>query len=400
MDSKKTENLYSDEISLLSNKELEDYIRLNLRKISVHRRKFEIPVIGIAGAEGKTTTKRMLSAILRGDDNILETPPNCSTTSGVTSTLLKLNESHKYAILELGIVNPKQFELAVEVAEPNIAVITNIGEAHLATLGDKYLIADAKIELIRNLPEDGFAVLNIDDDLVSALGAHSPTPYIIKFGLNQNAHFFASKIEYLGPDGIVFYVNDFYRFHLPIYSTTSIYNALTAISVARVLGVEFEDIQKGLQERFSLIGNRGNLIRKKRLNILDYSYDATVNAVTKACESLSQFKKFSEKLVLVIGDMSNPGPDVENAHLKMGYYIAALPIDIVITVGKDARNIASGIERLNIKNKKTVLSCPDKPALNTLLKEAVGEGDTVLVIGSKALELEESVQFLADQYSD
>ncbi len=391
-----TEKLYSEEISLLPERDAEEYIRLNLRKIRSNRRQYDIPVIGIAGSEGKTTTKRMLTAILAQRFNILETPPDCSSTSGVTSTLLNLRESHQLAILELGIVDPKQFQWAVEVAEPNIGVITNIGEAHLASNGDKYLIADAKIELIRNLPEDGCAVLNIDDDLVSAMGRHATTHKIIKFGLNKNAHFYANQIEYLGPDGISFQVNGFYPFHMPIYSSASIYNALTAISVARVLGVEFDEIQDALQNRFRVMEHRGNLVRKKDVNILDHTYDATVNSATKACESLCQFKPFSKKVILVIGDLSNPGPKVKEAHLKMGYYIAALPIDTVVSVGEKAAWIVDGIKRMN-KNKKTLVRCKTPGDLPELLAAHLEPQSTMLMIGSKELQLSHYLDTLLSQ---
>jgi UDP-N-acetylmuramoyl-tripeptide--D-alanyl-D-alanine ligase len=300
--SKKADQLYSDEISLLTPKELEDYVLLNLRKIHNYRRNFNIPVIGIAGLEGKTTTVKMLSAILSSKHKVLETPPNCSTTYGVTSTLLKLDQSHEFAIIEVGIVEPVQFERAVQVLEPTIAAITNIGESHLATYGDKYLIADAKLEMLRRLPRDGYAVLNIDDDLVSAMAKFSGTSNVIKFGLNKNAQFYASKIEYLGPDGIIFYVNGFYPFHLPIYSSAAIYNALTAISIARILGVEFSEIKEALETRFRLLEGTGNLIKHKKNYVLDYTYDATINSVHKACESLVQFNPYSKKLILVIGD--------------------------------------------------------------------------------------------------
>ncbi len=388
MSSKSLEHLYLDEISLLSNKEFEDYIRLNLRKIRVHRRQFDIPVIGIAGSEGKTTAKRMLSAILSDRHPILETPPDCSTTSGVTSTLLKLNETHKYAVLELGIVESSQFEWAVRVAEPNVAVVTNIGEAHLASLGDKYLIADAKVELVRRLPEDGIAILNIDDDLVSGMGKFSPSSKILKFGLNKNAHFFANKIEYLGPNGIVFYVNGFYDFHLPIYGSTSIYNALAAISVARILGFEFEEIKHALEKNFSLLEHRGNLITHQDIHILNYTYDATINSVNKACESLAQFKPYSKKRVLVIGDLSNPGPDEKNVHLKLGYYIAALPIDVVVTIGENAKYVAEGIKKMN-HNKKVLKTCDGNDALIKAVQNHIEPQTTLLFIGSKDLKLSE-----------
>lgn len=386
LNSKKPEQIYSDEISLLAREGVEEYVRLNLRKIISHRKCFKIPVIAIAGSEGKTTTIQMLLAILEPFYNVLRTPPNCSTDSGVTATLLKLNKTHDIVLLEFGIVNPDQFRRAVWVAEPNISVITNIGESHLASMEDKYLIADVKLELLKKLPEDGFAILNIDDDLVTAMAKYTPTAHVIKFGLNKNAHFFANNIRYLGPEGIRFYVNDFYELHMPIYNSAFIYNALTAVSVARVLGMEFSDILQGLEKNFKLLNHRGNLIIRDDVYILDYTYDATINSVTKACESLVQFKPFSSQLILVIGDLTNPGPQVAAAHLKMGYYIAALPIDIIFSVGKYARHIADGIRSLD-KTNKTVKAFEHPEELIEQINNRLTPQTTVLFIGSKELKL-------------
>jgi UDP-N-acetylmuramoyl-tripeptide--D-alanyl-D-alanine ligase len=388
--SKKADQLYSDEISLLTPKELEDYVLLNLRKIHNYRRNFNIPVIGIAGLEGKTTIVKMLSAILSSKHKVLETPPNCSTTYGVTSTLLKLDQSHEFAIIEVGIVEPVQFERAVQVLEPTIAAITNIGESHLATYGDKYLIADAKLEMLRRLPRDGYAVLNIDDDLVSAMAKFSGTSNVIKFGLNKNAQFYASKIEYLGPDGIIFYVNGFYPFHLPIYSSAAIYNALTAISIARILGVEFSEIKEALETRFRLLEGTGNLIKHKKNYVLDYTYDATINSVHKACESLVQFNPYSKKLILVIGDIRNPGPKAKEAHLKIGYYIAALPIHTVLTIGENAEYIGEGIRQIN-QTKKQIDSFKDSEELIKKLPEYLDYQSTLLFTGSKKLKLKKTL---------
>lgn len=388
--SRKTDKLYSDEISLLASEDAQQYIELNLRKIRQVRRKYDIPVICIAGTEGKTTAKRMLTAILQPSHKILETPPDCSTTSGVTATLLKLDDSHDIAILELGIVKPQQFEWAVMVAEPTIGVVTNIGEAHLATLGDKYLIADAKLELIKQIPPDGFAVLNIDDDLVTGMAAHARTRNILKFGLNQNAHFFAARIEHLGPRGIVFYVNGYYRFHLKIYSIAQIYNALSAIAVGRLLGVDFDQICDGLENRFTMLEHRGNLESINGSYILDHSYDATVNSVTRACESLVQFRRHADKLVLVVGDVSNPGPNAEDAHLKLGYYIAALPIDVVISVGKLAAFIIEGIKRMS-HQPKTLKVCDNVKEITEAVSILLMENSALLLIGSKELKMSDAL---------
>jgi UDP-N-acetylmuramoyl-tripeptide--D-alanyl-D-alanine ligase len=384
---KKFQQKYSDEFSLISNQDTLDYIRLNIKRIRSHRRLFEIPVIAIAGAEGKSTTKRMLASILSTRMNILETPPNCSTAHGITTTLLELDSTYDAVVLELGIVDNQQFSLAIEAAEPNIAAVTNIGEAHLATLGDKFLIADAKTELIKSLPEDGIAILNMDDDLVSALSAFSPTRRIIKFGLNSNAHFSANDIEYLGPDGIRFCINGYYAVHMPIYSSTSIYNALTATAIARALDIDFEDIIDALSNRFKMLQHRGNLLRSHNCYVLDYSYDATVNSVTKELEAIIQFKNYAKKLVLVIGDIRYSGKKKELQHLKIGYIIAASQIDAVVTVGQNARKIAEGIEKMSQIHKKEVISIDHPEKLPEVLPQVLEDGCCVMITGSRDLNL-------------
>ncbi|GAB4330053.1 MAG: UDP-N-acetylmuramoyl-tripeptide--D-alanyl-D-alanine ligase [Calditrichia bacterium] len=391
-----TEKLYSEEISLLASPEHLEYVRLNLRKIQEVRRSFSIPVVGIAGAEGKTTTKRMLAAILNKRGPVLETPLDCSSASVVTSTLLRLKETHQFAIIELGIINSAQFKLAVEVAEPTIGIVTNIGEAHMANLGDKFHIADAKVELIRNLPANGFACLNIDDDLVSGMESFSPTNQIIKFGFNPNAHFYASDIRYLGPDGMSFKVNGFYGMHLPIYSSTSISNALAAISVARILNFGFEEIKAALENDFQLLPGRGNLISKNDIFILDHSYNATINSINKACESLVQFKKFSRQLILVVGDLDVANELSDPIHTNLGYYLSALPIDVVISVGPKAAKVVEGIRKIN-HTKKQLITCMEAEQLPTTVLEHLLPHSTILVTGGRSLNLGRQLESLLEK---
>ena len=387
---KDTARLYSEEISLYSEKEFSDYIKLNLRKIEEYRKQFNIPVIGISGADGKTTTKGMISSILSSIGNTIETPLDCSTTSGVTSTLLNFKKNHDFAILELGILNSEQFEYAVKISQPNIGAVTNIGEAHLPNLGDKYLIANTTLELIRRLPSDGYAVLNMDDELVSGLEKISPTSRVIKFGLNSNAHFFAGNIRFLGPEGTQFVINNSYKFHLKIYGSAFIYNALTAISIARALNVDFNTIRTSLEEKFELLEHRGNMIQLEDVNILDHSYDATINSVHKSCESLAQFKPYSKKLILVIGNISNLGKDAQNLHYNLGYYISALPIDTIITIGPEAKWISDGILKIN-HTKKQIENCIEKDELVEKILQHLEPDSTILFIGSKNLKLSDVI---------
>ncbi|MEJ2049774.1 MAG: Mur ligase family protein [Calditrichota bacterium] len=393
MTKKDLSKLYSEEISLLTTPEHAEYVHLNLRKIKEFRHNFHLPVIGIAGADGKTTTKGMLSAILSKRGRVLETPLDCSSTSTVSSTLLKLNNSYKFALVELGIINPQQFKLAVEIAGPNIGIITNVGEAHLANLGDKFILADAKVELIRQLSTEGFAVLNIDDELVSGMESFSPTQRVIKFGFNTAAHFSASDIKYLGPDGIEFTVNNYYKFNLPVYSSTSVSNALAAISAARILNFDFEEIISALRDNFQLEKGRGDLISLRDIFILNHTYNATINSVTKACESLIQFRKFSRNSILVLGDIENLGSDKKDIHLNLGFYLSALPIDTVITVGDHAKLVGEGILKINHNNKR-IHHCLAVENISETVLNMLTPHTTILMIGGKSLKLSNALKKL------
>ncbi|HFE63636.1 MAG TPA: hypothetical protein ENK14_04370 [Caldithrix sp.] len=391
MEKTKSDNLYSEEISLIPGPEYSEYVQLNLRKIQEFRRNFHLPVIGIAGAEGKTTTKRMIASIISQRGKVLETPIDCNSASVVTSTLLKLDQHYRYVLLELGIINRDQFRLAVEISQPNIGLVTNIGEAHLANLGDKYFIADAKVQLIQQLPADGYAVLNIDDDLVSGMDSFSPTRQVIKYGFNNNAHFHASEIKHFGPDGMEFLINRYYKLHLPIYCSTSVSNALAAVSIARILGFDFSEIIDGLQNNFELIPGRGNLIRLKDLYLLDHTYNATVNTVPKAVESLAHFQRYSKKLILVLGDLDWLGSAAEKIHANLGYYVSAKPIDVVITIGHYAKLVGEGIQRIN-HSQKLVLHCDQPEALPELMVKYLEPHSTILVTGSKSLTLDKPLR--------
>ncbi len=385
---KNLDKLYSEEISPATSPEYAEYVHLNLKKIKEFRKNFQIPVIGVAGADGKTTTKGMLSAILGQRGKILQTPLDCDSASIVSSTLLRLNNDYSYCLIELGIFNQEQFKLAVEMSQPDIGIVTNIGEAHLAKLGDKYLIANANVELIRHLKADGYAVLNIDDELVSEMDTFAGTQRILKFGFNHAAHFHAAEIKYLGPDGMMFLVNNYYKFHLPIYSSTSVSNALAAIAAARILNFEFDEIQNGLKNHFKMIPGRGNFIELGDVFILDHTYNATINSVTKACESLVQFKNFSKNLILVIGSMDELGEKTINIHKNIGYYISALPIDMVITIGQDANYIAEGIRQIN-HNKKLLYHCQTAEQLPQTILNLLSPNTTILMTGGKSLNLKD-----------
>jgi UDP-N-acetylmuramoyl-tripeptide--D-alanyl-D-alanine ligase len=230
------------------------------------------------------------------------------------------------------------------------------------------------------------------------MDSFSSTRRVIKYGFNNAAHFHASNIQYLGPDGIEFTVNNYYKFNLPIYSSTAVSNALAAIATARILNFEFEEIFDGLKNSFKLMTGRGNFINLGDVYILDHTYNATINSVSKACEALVQFKRFSKNLILVIGSLEDLGSAAKDVHMNIGYYISALPIDTVVTLGNDAALVGEGIRKIN-HNKKMIEHCNDINALPDLISQLIVPHTTILMIGGRSLNLSQHLKILTDKLS-
>lgn len=389
--------LYGTEISTDLSPDVYDYVLLNLKRIKNHRLKFDIPVIGIAGKHGKTITKRMLTSVLSEKGKILETPLFSRTATNVTSTLIKLNENYDYVLLEFGIQHEQQFKLAAEIAQPNLVVFTNIGETNYAYLGDRVLVSEIKAELIKNLPPDGVAVLNFDDDLCNMLEKYAQTPNVIKFGLNPNSHFHASDLKYLGPEGIKFKLNSLFDVHLPVFSISEIYNALAAIATTRGLGIDIEESLSLLEKNFVIPPGRGNLVEANNFRILDFSYDASPDTVSKAARALIDFKKYSSNLIMIIGEMGDFQDKNEFYYSNVGFYLGALPIDVFITIGRKAKIIADGIKKVNA-TKKEIYSFigNDLEGISQVVNQFKKPDSTVLITGSYQQELHTTVQHLAN----
>ncbi len=171
------------------------------------RRDFTKPVLGITGYLGKTTLIAMLSAVLGAHGKVLRTINGTGSWENNLKTLAKLNSNYDFAIFEFDYQHGKNFAGLLRLIKPNIAVITNIGDAHLAYLKDAMQIALQKSEVVKYIARDGFAILNQDDDLSSSLSQHIKGAKVCKYGMNHNADFYVSDIEQLGPKGIKFKLN-------------------------------------------------------------------------------------------------------------------------------------------------------------------------------------------------
>lgn len=325
------------------------------RKYITLRRNFAKPVVGVTGYLGKTTTLHMLHTLLATRGEVLYNAfTHGNWTNNITS-LERLNPDYEYALFEFDYDREKNFAEILRLIKPTIGIVTNIGDAHLSYLGGVMKVALQKSEVVNYLASNGLAILNKDDELSSALADYISTKNVIKYGMSHNADYYATDIEHMGHSGTRFLLNGTYRVKIPIYSIADVYNFLAATAAAENLGFTISEIIDIFQSGYTNAKGRGRLMKAGDHYIIDECYVGTPRSVSKAARSLVGFKHQDKKLIMIVGDMTESGVNIEDRHLNMGYFLSALPIDCLITVGEYAQYIAEGA-RLIQANKKEVIS--------------------------------------------
>jgi UDP-N-acetylmuramoyl-tripeptide--D-alanyl-D-alanine ligase len=350
------------------------------------RRKFKFPVIGVTGNVGKTTTIEMIKTVLDTQGQVLTHQQGYGSWDNNLKTLRKLSSDYDYAIFEFDFHRGENFAELLKLIKPNIGLVTNIGDAHLSYIGGMLDVALKRSEVVKYLARDGIAILNQDDELSSVVAKYITTKNIQKFGLNENAEYSASEIEHLGPKGTSFILNKKYNVTIPIYSISDVYNFLSATAALVSMGFTIETILEIFQSDYILPSGRGKLFNMNGFYLIDESYEATPRSVAKAARALIGFKPFTDKLIYILGDMTEYGPNVEEHHLNMGYFLSALPIDCLITVGNYAEYIGRGVSLIKSKEKMVYTCNSINQILQTLDKVLTAKAAiTVQGIGQVAL---------------
>jgi UDP-N-acetylmuramoyl-tripeptide--D-alanyl-D-alanine ligase len=348
------------------------------RELLKKRRNFKTSVIGVTGNVGKTTTIAMISTVLEQHGKVIKNSKGQGNFNTNVALLEQLSPDASAAIFEFDFFRNQSFAEILDIIKPNIGIVTNIGDAHLSYIGGMVDVALQRSEVVKYLARDGTAILNKDDELSSALSEHIETKNIIKFGLSKTADYYATNIEHLGPLGTKFILNDKYHITIPIYSISDVYNFLAATATLVSLNFPIETIIETFQQKYQLPNGRGKLHKLNGYYVLDESYDATPRSVAKAARSLVGFRPYSDRLIFIIGDMTESGPNVEERHLNMGYFLSALPINCFITVGPYAEYIGRGISLIQQKGKMVVTCNTINEILSTL--DEILTGKAVIVV--------------------
>lgn len=409
-----------------------------------YRRKLTIPIVGITGSVGKTSTKEFVAGVLAEKYEVLKTEGNFNNEVGLPLTLLRIRPHHQVAVVEMGISDFGEMHRLSKMARPDICVITNIGQCHLENLKTRDGILQAKTEMFDFMAEDGEICLNGDDDKLSTITeVKGRKPYY--FGLDENnkdvyADTIVSK-GLFGSDAVLHIKTDMgerqdkvrpkdevlpkvtdginhnaevadgpkctvdvvgdkehmddVAIHCPLSGIHMVINATAAACVAKLLGLDIEQIREGISH-VSAIGGRNNLIPLSRYTVIDDCYNANPVSMKAAIDLLAMADTTK---IAILGDMFELGDNSDDLHADVGAYAVENGIDRIYCVGENSKHMYDSAVR-NIKDSQTTkvyYFANREELLHTLEQEAdayLPQGCTVLVKASHGMQFAEVVEWL------
>lgn len=357
-----------------------------------YRNELDVKVLGITGSNGKTTTKDMAASLLGLKFRVQKTEGNFNNHIGLPLTILRLKENTEVAVLEMGMSSRGEIEFLTKLARPDAVIITNIGESHLLDLGSREAIADAKLEIIQGLKDEGLIIFHGDEPLLQErLEGYSGKGKLKTFGKSPQNDLYPVKIV-PATSGNTFTINlDDHSFNLPVLGTHNILNALAAMLAAEFFGIKFEQMGKGF-EGLKLTNMRMELVEgAKGERIINDAYNASPTSMKAAIELISSLSGYSRK-ILVLGDMLELGPEEEAYHYQIGASIDARDIDYVLAFGRLGDYIAQGAKQS--LGEKRVFSFSEKAELISELQQLTTSETLILVKASRGMKLEEVVYSL------
>lgn len=375
-----------------SQKELEggNYVlvedsRLALQKTAAAwRSQFDIPVIGITGSVGKTTTKEIVSLALESGLNVLKTAGNANSQIGLPLTVFRISPEHECAILEMGMSMPGEMGRISAAAKVNMAIITTIGTSHIEFHGTKENILKEKLHIADYIPEGGIILVNGDDALLAPLKAKDSR--VRTFGLAENCDYRAENSkEYTDRSEFTYRGK---KVVMPSPGTHNIRNALAALAATEVLGLDLEKAIAALAS-YCPPEMRQQIKHFGDITVIDDCYNASPDSMMSALQILGNYEG---RRIAVLADMLELGDYSEKGHREVGAE-AKKKATFLVAAGKEAKYIYEGFgDAENSRYFET------NGEANKFLDGFVKEGDTVLVKGSRGMHTEEVVNFLKAKF--
>jgi len=355
------------------------------------RDRFNIPVVAVTGSNGKTTTKDLTAAALSGLGNVNKTSGNFNNEVGVPMTLLELNDKHTAAVVEIGMRGRGQIETLAKVVKPTIGIVTNVSEAHIELLGSIENIARAKGELVEAIPDGGTIILNADNRHTAAMkNLAGAGVNVVTYGLDTSADVTARDILIgsVATEFTLTYRGEDFDFEIPMLGRHNVSNALAAIAAGFTVGLNVEEIQRGIST-LTTTKMRFEVIRRDGLTIVNDAYNASPASMRVAIKTSAEV--YDGRKIAVLGDMMELGDISEAVHREIGAELVENKFDVLITLGELGKFIAAGARDAGLKDVYTFDTHED--AAKKIL-ELVRDGDTILFKASHVMHMEKIIELI------
>ncbi len=359
-----------------------------------YRNKMSLPIVGVTGSVGKTTTREMIAHVLRGRYKVFETIGNQNSQVGVPLTLDHLSSSDEIGVLEMGMSEPGQITILGNMIHPNIGIVTNVGVSHIEMMGSRDNICKEKLDIQNGLPDDGILFLNGDNDMIRKHLDYVKKPYEF-YGFANDCTYRAEKIVETGRQThFEFHYNGMIEpITLNVLGEHNVSNALAAIAIGLRYNVPMENIKEQLS---TFSGQRQNIIHKNGYTVIDDAYNASPDSMKASLKILSNFQT-SGKKIAVLSDMLELGPDSPKYHRDVGEFLASTNVTDLLITGELSLEYIKAVQEKN----PSIHTChfASNDALILYLQKFISKDDVILVKGSNGMKLKEVSNALMELFS-
>lgn len=356
-----------------------------------YRQELDIKIIAITGSNGKTTSKNIIHSVLSEKYKVEKTHGNLNNEIGVPLTILDFNEETDIGVVEMGTDDFGEISVLTNIALPDMAMITNIGDAHLLKLKSREGIAKAKLEILEGLKYDGRFLYNGDDEILKkVLPSYDIKQETISFGIGENVDFKVVPKEHTNTSTNFSYKDEIYS--VPLLGSHQVYNGALAVLIGKIFDLSFDEINKGLSKS-SNNANRNELVERNGFDILDDAYKSNPQSLKQGLELAGFLDGYSNKIV-VLGDMLELGDDELNLHYKSGLDIDPKKINYCLFFGP----LSKQMYKASLENfpKERSFYFDNKDDLIDKLKLLITKYSLVFVKGSRGVHMEEVIEAIYD----
>lgn len=373
---------YQDKFIIL----VEDTVEA-MQKIAEYKRSlYPIPVVAITGSVGKTSTKDMVASVMREKFYTLKTEGNYNNHIGVPLTIFRLKDEEA-VVIEMGMNHLGEISTLTKIVKPTVAVITNVGTAHIGNLGSRENILKAKLEILEGLSKDGYVVINNDNDLLHKWYLENKENYhIITYGIENESDYMAEDII-LKENGSSYRLKGTNQnIEVPVGGNHFVQNSLCAIAVGSIYKIPLEKMMMGVK-KFELTKKRMDIITlKSDITIINDCYNANYDSMKAALEYLGKIQ--NKRKIAVLGDMLELGNYAKELHEKVGKEVSKNDIDILITVGKEAKYISNVAKEEQME----VIECNSNQEAIEELNKIKKQNDCILLKASNGMHFDEILE--------